>query len=146
MSEHKATIAWRMDDGEFTYETYPRDHEIRVEKLTIPASSAPEFKGNPDHMDPEQGLVAAISSCHMLTFLAICAKKKIGVRSYTDEAVGVLEANEEKKLAVTRVTLHPRVEFDGPAPDAETLEKLHDSAHRNCFIANSVKCEVTVAS
>ncbi|MEZ6021756.1 MAG: OsmC family protein [Planctomycetota bacterium] len=79
----------------------------------------------------------------MLTFLAICAKKKIGVRSYTDEAVGA-RANE-KKLAVTRVTCTRRSSSTARRP-MQTLEKLHDSAHRNCFIANSVKCEVTVAS
>ena len=85
-------------------------------------------------------LVAALSSCHMLSFLAIAAKKRLTVTSYQDEAVGFLE-NEGGKLWITRVILRPRVEMDA---DAETLMQIHHMAHEACFIANSVKTEITV--
>jgi organic hydroperoxide reductase OsmC/OhrA len=129
------------------YERYPRDHTWSVAGNLIPASAAPEFKGGAGRVDPEAALVAALASCHMLTFLAIAARKRLVVASYTDSAVGWLEKNAAGQLAMTRVELRPEVQF---APDtgisAEELSRLHDSAHRNCFIANSVKTEVTVRS
>jgi organic hydroperoxide reductase OsmC/OhrA len=91
--------------------------------------------------------VAALSSCHMLTFLAIASKKGFVVDDYRDEAVGVLEKNAEGRLAVTRVTLRPRIGFSGDrVPSVEEIERMHESAHRGCFIANSVRTEVTVAT
>jgi organic hydroperoxide reductase OsmC/OhrA len=101
--------------------------------------------GKPDRVDPEQAFVAALSACHMLTFLAIAAKKRLVVDEYTDEAVGFLEKNDEGKLAMTRVTLRPRVRFaPDAAPSDEELAGLHQSAHKHCFIANSVKTRVSV--
>ncbi|MBI1317996.1 MAG: OsmC family peroxiredoxin [Candidatus Hydrogenedens sp.] len=146
MSEHRVGVDWKLGDGDFTYETYPREHTWRfAEGPEIAASAAPEFLGKPECVDPEQAFVAAVSSCHMLTFLAIAARKRMRVEAYADDAVGYLEKNEEGRLAVTRVELRPRITFGGEgAPDAETLEKLHESSHRNCFIANSVRCEIVV--
>jgi organic hydroperoxide reductase OsmC/OhrA len=146
MSHHKATIAWSRPEGQaFTYETYTRDHRVTMETgLVFPASSAPDFKGNPALTNPEELLVAALSSCHMLTFLAVCAKKGFVVETYDDEAVGVLERPEGAPMHITRCILRPKVTFQGNAPDAETLAKLHEQAHRGCFIANSVKTVVTV--
>ena len=96
-------------------------------------------------MDPESALVGALSSCHMLTFLAIACKKQFVVDRYQDEAVGFLEKNAKGKLAVTRVTLRPKVTFGGTAsPTPEQLAALHERAHAECFIANSVITEVTV--
>jgi organic hydroperoxide reductase OsmC/OhrA len=96
-------------------------------------------------VDPEEAFVASLAACHLLTFLAICARKRIAVDAYTDEAVGTLEKNAAGKLAVTRVVLRPRVTF---APDAEvdprTIAEIHHRAHEDCFIANSVKTDVTV--
>lgn len=94
-------------------------------------------------MNPEEALVGALSACHMLTFLAIAARSRLTVESYEDDAVGVLEKNESGKLAVTRVTLRPRVVFAEPV-DAERLARLHHTAHENCFIAQSVKTVVTI--
>jgi organic hydroperoxide reductase OsmC/OhrA len=146
MSHHKSTLSWsRNTDQPFTYDTYSRDHRISMETgLVFPISSAPDFKGNPRLTNPEELLVAALSSCHMLTFLAVCAKKGFVVETYDDEAVGVLERPEGAPMHITRCTLRPRVTFSGNAPDAETLAKLHEQAHRGCFIANSVKTVVTV--
>ena len=147
MSEHRATIDWNLGDREFTYDTYSRDHQWRFEGgIEVDASAAPSFLGSEERVDPEEALVAAISSCHMLTLLAIAARKRLRVLSYRDAAIGFLEKNEDGKLAVTRVELRPRIEFGDAAPSAEVLERLHKSAHRNCFIANSVRTEVTVVA
>ncbi|MGO4221143.1 OsmC family protein [Lysobacter sp. TAF61] len=146
MSEHRASIHWLRNDQPFGNEGYPRDHEWAFDGgQRITGSAAPEYLGSPQGVDPEEALVAALSSCHMLTLLAIAVKKGWVVDDYHDEAVGTLEKNGEGRLAVTRVVLRPRIVFAaGKGPDAEALTKLHESAHRNCFIANSVKTGVTV--
>ena len=109
------------------------------------ASAAPAYLGNPKNVDPEEAFVASLSSCHMLTFLAIACKQKFVMDDYVDEAVGVMEKNAEGKLAITKVTLKPKITFSGEkTPSAEELDKMHHAAHENCFIANSVKTEITV--
>ena len=96
-------------------------------------------------VDPEEAFVASLSSCHMLTFLAIACKKGFSVDDYRDEAVGVLDKNAEGRLAITTVTLQPQIKFGGTKiPSAEEIARLHDAAHHACFIASSVKTEVTV--
>lgn len=145
MSEHKASVNWKRETADFTYESYDRAHLWTFGGgSTLKASSAVEYKGSPDLVNPEEALVAALSSCHMLTFLAICARKKLVVDAYDDDAVGHLEKNSEGRLSVTRVTLKPRVVWSGTAPDAATQQALHHQAHLGCFIANSVKTEVSV--
>ena len=143
--EHRATIAWRRTSAGYTYDSYNRDHEVRISNLTVPASAAPEFKGTAERMNPEEAFVAALSSCHMLTFLAIAARKKLSLDSYDDEAVGTLEKNADGKLAMTRAILRPRIVWSpGVAVSPAEQEALHHAAHENCFIALSVKTDVTV--
>jgi len=145
MSEHKATIRWSRDGKDFTYKTYSRDHVWVANGNEIPASATPQYLGNPNRVDPEAALVSALSSCHMLTFLAVAAGKGFVVDSYEDEAVGHLEKNANGKFAVTRVELHPKISFGGAKqPTAEELDALHDKAHKECFIANSVTTDVKV--
>lgn len=146
MSEHRATIVWKRTSADFSYESYNRDHVWKMEGgVDVPASSAPEYLGTLDRVDPERALVAALSSCHMLTFLAIAARKRFVVDAYEDAAVGVMTKNEAGRLFVSRCTLRPRITFGGDrAPSAEELEKMHHMAHDNCFIANSVRTEVVV--
>ena len=145
MSEHKVTLEWKRESESFSYESYNRDHVLVFEGgARIPASAAPAYRGNPAHVNPEEALVAALSSCHMLTFLAIAAKKQFIVDRYSDQAVGFLEKNQKGKLAITRVILHPRVTFAGTPPTPEQIATLHERAHSECFIANSVTTEVTV--
>lgn len=148
MSEHKTTLEWKRESENFNYESYNRDHVLIFEGgVRVPASSAPEFRGNPAHVNPEEALVAALSSCHMLTFLAIAAKKRMVIDRYRDHAVGFLEKNEKGRLAMTRVILNPQVSFGGPNPPTpEEIKGLHDRAHGECFIANSVTTEVLVQS
>ncbi|MCG8312594.1 MAG: OsmC family protein [Pseudomonadales bacterium] len=91
--------------------------------------------------------MASLSSCHMLWFLALAAKYKYSVACYHDRAVGVMEKNEEGKVAITRVTLSPKIEFDGEnIPSVERVDELHHEAHERCFIANSVKTEILIKS
>ncbi|MFC5266747.1 OsmC family protein [Kribbella sp. VKM Ac-2568] len=145
MSEHVAAISWSRGEHEFTYQTYSRDHEWRFDNgVIVPGSANPVYLGNEARVDPEEAFVAALSSCHMLTFLAIAAKKRLVVDSYVDRAVGVMEKNEAGRIAITRVTLHPEITFAGETPDEATLERMHHLSHQECFIANSVTTEVLV--
>ena len=141
-SEHHATIEWRRASEGFRYEDYNREHEWRIGGTSLRASAAPAFLGRAGHVDPEEAFVASLSSCHMLTFLAICARRRWVVDRYLDHAVGVLEPNADGRLAVTRVTLSPDIRFADPAPDADERERMHRMAHRDCFIANSVATEI----
>ncbi len=149
MSEHSATIEWRRATPDFKYPTYNRSHVWRfesggeVQACASPANippTAPKARG----VDPEEGFVAAISSCHMLWFLHIACTHKFIVDRYSDHAVGVLEKDRAGKMSVTRVTLRPAVVFSGTSPTAERLAELHKEAHEQCFIANSVKTEIVI--
>ena len=143
--EHHATILWRRTSESFTYDSYNRAHEWRFHSVTVPASAAPGFRGDATMVNPEEAFVASLSSCHMLTFLALAAKKRFSLDSYTDEAVGYLEKNDKGRLAVTRVLLRPQVQWSqGISVSPADLESLHHQAHEGCFIANSVKTDVTV--
>ena len=142
MTEHRIALNWEKGDAPFTYEAYPRNHSLTFKdgQETMIASSSPVYKGDGSKADPEDLLVAALSSCHMLSFLAIAAKKRLTVQSYQDDAVGFLE-NDNGKLWITRVILRPKVAIDA---DAEALAHIHHLAHEACFIANSVKTQVSV--
>ena len=147
MSEHKATIKWARNGADFGYKNYSRDHIWRFDSgVETPASAAPAYLGNPQRVDPEAAFVAALSSCHMLTFLALASNKGFIVDSYEDDAVDRLEKNASGKLAITRVELRPKILYSGTKQPTQTdLDWLHDKAHRECFIANSVTTEVNVA-
>ena len=145
MSEHKATVKWSRGGKDFTYKTYSRDHVWSVNGNDVPASATTAYFGNPSRVDPEAALVAALSSCHMLTFLALAANRGFVVERYEDAAVGHLEKNAAGKLAITRVELHPSITYGGAKqPTEEDLDWLHEKAHKECFIANSVTTEVRV--
>ena len=146
MSLHNVALQWNRQTEDFKYETYSRDHTWTFDNgVVVDASATPQFLGNESRVDPEESFVASISSCHMLTFLAIAARKRWRVDSYQDSAVGVLEKNATGRLASTRVTLKPRIVFSGdkkPTPD--DMQRTHEVAHRECFIANSVNTQITV--
>lgn len=146
MSEHRATIAWKREGSDFSYKGYNRDHDWTFDAgITVRASAAPAYLGSEHCVDPEEAFVASLSSCHMLTFLAIASRKGRVVDSYRDEAVGILDKNADGRLAIVKVTLRPEVTFGGPqTPAAGELAQLHDQAHHACFIASSVKTEVVV--
>jgi len=145
MSDYRAKVRWTRSTPDFAYDTYDRGHTVTFESgIAVPASSAPEYKGDAAKVNPEEQLVGALSSCHMLTFLAICARKKLTVDSYEDDASGIMTKNDRGKAFVSAVTLRPKVTFARAAPSAEDLDALHHAAHENCFIANSVQTIVTV--
>ena len=149
MSEHDATVEWRRQGAGFDYKTYSRAHTLSFDGgIRVPASAAPAnipatAKGAAG-VDPEQAFVASLSSCHMLWFLHLASKAKMVVDRYVDHASGIPGKNGEGREAMTRVTLRPTVTFSGRKPSAEEHAQLHEAAHRKCFIANSVKTEVTI--
>src|SRR6201997_3018975 len=146
MSQHKASLRWERGGAEVSYQKDPRDQIWSFAGgHKMPPPAAPAYLGNPANVDPEEAFVASLSSCHMLTFLAIACKQKFVLNEYVDEAVGHMEKNAEGRLAITRVELHPKLKWGGDKePNAEELGKMHHMAHEQFFIANSVKTEVTV--
>ena len=150
MSQHSATIEWQRSTGDFAYSTYDRSHRIRFDDGIAVAGNAasaniPPTAPRGHGVDPEQAFVASLASCHMLWFLHLACQAHFFVDRYTDRAVGVLEKNRDGKMAMTRVTLRPAVVFGGgEKPSAAQLYELHEKAHAECFIANSVLTEVTI--
>jgi len=151
MSTYTATIRWtRTGDGDFTKGQYSRAHSWEFDGgLTVPASASPHIVpapwNDPAGVDPEEAFVASLSSCHMLFFVDFARRAGFVVDSYVDEAEGVLDKRADGRMAMTRVTLRPRVDFSGAnPPTTEELADLHHRAHDACFIANSVTTEVTV--
>jgi len=147
VSEHRATISWNRDEVDFTYESYSRDHTgTFAGGVEVPASAAPDFLGTPSLVDPEEAFVASVSSCHMLTFLALAARRRFVVDAYQDSATGFMEENADGKLSIKRIVLDPRISFGGSkTPSPEELERLHEKAHAHCFIANSVRTSIVMA-
>ena len=145
MSEHRVSVEWSRGDREFGT-AYDRDHRWTFEGgATVAASSAASLMGNPALVDPEAAFVAAISSCHMLWFLFLAAKDGLTVDRYEDAAVGHMERDERGVTWITRVELDPRIAFAASsAPTARAIRELHDRSHHQCFIANSVRTEITV--
>ncbi len=151
MPQHCATVRWHCRDGErFLDNQYSRRHSWHFDGgLVVPASASPHIVPLPyaaaENVDPEEAFVAALSSCHMLFFLAFAAKRGLDVEGYDDEAVGVLTKPVSGKLRMVQVTLRPKVTFVGEARFArDVIEQLHSQSHEACFIANSVNSEVIV--
>lgn len=150
MAAHFADLEWTLKPGEdFLKGRYSRAHTLRFDGgAEIPASASPHVVGkwaDESAVDPEELLVAALSNCHMLTFLHKARLAGFVATAYRDHAEGVMEEVSPGRQAVTRVTLKPQIEWEGAGPDPATLAKLHHAAHEECFIANSVKTQVTVA-
>jgi len=145
MSEYRATIVWDRQGTEFSYKEYTREHVWKFDGGSeVRATAAPQFLGNDALVDPEQAFVASLSSCHMLTFLALAARDNFVVDNYEDRAVGFMERNDNKRLAITRVVLRPKITWGSEPPTQEQLDKLHHHAHEQCFIANSVTTKIEV--
>jgi organic hydroperoxide reductase OsmC/OhrA len=153
MSEYRVTLEWTggATAGEFLKLRYSREHRWTFDGgIEVPASSSPSVVpvpwSNPRAVDPEEAYVAAIASCHMLTFLFVAAKAGFAVAHYRDEAVGVMTKTAQGVAWVSRVTLAPRITYAGDKqPTADELARLHHAAHEGCFIANSVKTEIVVS-
>ena len=152
MSQHSARIEWTFGEGDFAKGRYSREHGWTFDGgLTVAASASPAVVpapfSNPAHIDPEEAYVASLASCHMLTFLHAAWRAGVVVHSYTDDAVGVMSKGENGVPWISSVTLNPRIVYaPDKAPSAEQEKQLHDAAHHGCFIANSVKTAITVAT
>ena len=149
MSEYFAKINWlRVNNENYIDNKYSRGHQwIFDGGVIVQASSSPHIVPLPysvaENVDPEEAFVASLSSCHMLFFLSIAAKRRYVVDSYIDEAVGFMGKDDDDKFAMTKVKLRPKVKFSGDKkPTMAQLEKMHHQAHQQCFIANSVKTEI----
>ena len=149
MARYTATVTWERGDARFTDSRYSRAHRWRFDGgAEVPASASPLHVPVPladaGGVDPEEAFVAALSSCHMLWFLAIAAKRGLVVDGYADEAEGTMARDDRGRLAMTRVVLRPRVRYVGQAPDEATEAAIHHESHEACYIANSVRTEVVV--
>ena len=148
MSEHRATIRWVHAGGDFLKGMYSREHTWTFDGgVTVPASPSPSVVPRPYSneacVDPEEAFVAAIASCHMLTYLYVAAKAGIQIERYEDDAVGAMTKNEHGVPWVSTVVLRPRITYGGATPPVDE-DRLHHAAHEQCFIANSVKTAIVV--
>jgi organic hydroperoxide reductase OsmC/OhrA len=148
MSTYSASIAWQRDSQAFSDRRYSRRHQWRFDGgAVVAASSSPQVVPLPlsdaAAVDPEEAFVASLSSCHLLWFLDIACRAGWVVDDYQDHATGLLDKNADGQLAMTTVTLRPRVRFAGPRqPDGAEIQRLHHAAHAACFIAHSVRSDV----
>lgn len=147
MGKYTATIVWeRAPDEPFADNRYSRGHSWSFDGgVSFRASSSPHVVprfSDPSGVDPEEAFVASLSSCHMLTFLYLAAKRGLVVNRYEDVAEGIMAKNELGRMWVSQVTLKPRIDWEGARPAAEVIDQLHHAAHEECFIANSVRTEV----
>jgi organic hydroperoxide reductase OsmC/OhrA len=150
MSEHRASIAWKLTGPNFRKGHFSREHTWTFDGgVTVAASSSPAAVPKPysneANVDPEEAFVAAIASCHMLTYLYVASKAGFQIVGYEDTAVGILSKNDRGVPWVSAVTLQPRITYTGDKRPSEADEdRLHHAAHEQCFIANSVKTDITV--
>ncbi len=148
MATYRATIEWTLKDGEdFANGRYSRGHTVSFAEHVVPATASRHVVGKwaaPGAVDPEEMLVAALSNCHMLTFLHRARLAGFVVTGYRDTAEGVMGSIGDERMAVTRVTLRPQIAYAGRRPTPDEAHRLHHEAHEQCFIANSVKTDVTV--
>jgi organic hydroperoxide reductase OsmC/OhrA len=151
MSSYQATVQWSRDGANFLDNKYSREHQwIFDGGATVTASSSPHVVptpySNPAAVDPEEALIVALASCHMLSFLYLVGLSGFVVDEYRDQATGKMAKNEAGKRWISEVTLHPKVLFSGQkTPDRAEIADLHHRAHEECFIANSVRTDVRVA-
>ena len=141
MSEHIAKIEWHKE-GEFSHLGFNRIHEAEFypnSRIKMAGAS------NGEHADPEQMLAASLASCHMQTFLALAAKKRLIITSYTDTATAILDQNSDGLFYVSKITLAPNVTFSEEMNvTAKVIESMHEKSHKHCFVANSLKCDVDI--
>ena len=148
MAVHHATISWQ-SDGQFTSGKYSRAHDWMFDGGTsVRGSSSPLVVPLPmsdaSAIDPEEALVASASACHMLWFLSLAGPAGLDVASYRDHAAGEMGRDERGRTAMILIRLSPDIRFAGDPPAADLVERLHHEAHQRCFIANSLRCKISV--
>ncbi|MFT5550165.1 MAG: organic hydroperoxide reductase OsmC/OhrA [Candidatus Azotimanducaceae bacterium] len=146
MSDLSIDLVWKRTSAELLPGQFSNLHDVTYnQQFQLKADAAPDWGGNAEYTNPEQALAAALSSCHLMTFLALAAKVKWPVASFSDHAVAHLGKNAKSQMSVTKIDLHPTVEFDpGFEVSDEELKNMHDRAHRYCFIANTLDSSVEI--
>ncbi len=144
MSSYSISLIWQRATPDFDVKTFNRNHRWYLSGgQAVEGSAAPEYAGNADMSNPEEALLAALASCHMLTFLSIAALRRLMVDGYADDPVAELGKNDQGKTMVSRLILRPKVTFGGDAAaDVDTILNLHRKAKENCFIGNSLLSEI----
>lgn len=146
MAKHKVTIEWQRNTADFTYETYDRTHTITYNGgKKLQASALSQYLGKDEYPNPEELLLSALSSCYMLTFLAVCCKYGFVINHYMDHVTGRSGKNKEGKNCITDICLNIKVTFNGPnKPDSESLNQIRDKAHEHCYISNTVNAHLKI--
>ena len=145
MSDLSISLEWFLQENELKPDTFSKNHKIIINNNIFNAGSAPEYGGKDDELNPEQSLAAAMSSCHMMTFLALATKMRWPVKSYKDKAHAFLGKNSKGKMCIIKIELNPIIEFDNDfVVSKEEMDKMQDRSHRYCFIANSLSEEVEI--
>jgi len=150
MDHYTATISWHRSGPDFRSGRYSREHTWQFDGgVTVPASASPHSVpapyANPANVDPEEAFVAALASCHMLTYLFLASRRGFQVDAYEDEAEGTMTMNERGVPWISAVVLRPKIAYSGSPVPAPTVEaELHHQAHERCYLANSVKTDIQV--
>ncbi len=145
MSDLSISLEWFLQENKLKPDTFSKNHKIIINSNIFNAGSAPEYGGKDNELNPEQSLAAAMSSCYMMTFLALAAKMRWPVKSYKDKAHAFLGKNSKGKMCVIKIELNPIIEFDNDfVVSKNEMDKMQDRSHRYCFIANSLSEEVEI--
>jgi len=145
MSDLSISLEWNLQEDELKPDVFSKNHKIEINDNFFNAGSAPEYGGRENEINPEQSLAAAISSCHMMTFLALASKMRWPVKSYKDKAHAFLGKNTKGKMCVNKIELNPQIIFDKDfSVSKEDMDKMQDRSHRYCFVANSLSDDVEI--
>lgn len=145
MSDLSISLEWNLQEEELKPDVFSKNHKIEINDNFFNAGSAPEYGGRENEINPEQFLAAAISSCHMMTFLALASKMRWPVKSYKDKAHALLGKNTKGKMCVNKIELNPQIIFDKDfSVSKEDMDKMQDRSHRYCFVANSLSDDVEI--
>jgi organic hydroperoxide reductase OsmC/OhrA len=146
MSEYEAKLSWSLGESELAFGKYSTNHRMTFSGgLSATMTAAPEYGGDSRYVNPEEALAAALSSCHMMTFIALAAKARWKLRKYQDRAVALLGKTADGRTKVSEIVLHPLTEFEpGHEIEPGKLSEMHERAHRYCFVANAISCDMRV--
>lgn len=146
MSDYAVTLSWSLGDGQLEQGQYNVNHRMRFSGgLEATMTSAPDWGGDARFVNPEEAIASALSSCHMMTFLALCAKAGWKITDYKDRAVASLGKMPDGRMQVSAIELHPEMTFEeGHEKTKAECEEMHERAHRYCFVANALKCDMSV--
>ena len=145
MSDLSISLEWNLQEEELKADVFSKNHKIKINNSFLNAGPAPEYGGKKNEINPEQSLAAAISSCHMMTFLALATKFKWPILSYSDTAVAYLGKNSKGRMSVNKIILNPKIKFKNNFNVSnDEMSVMQDRSHRYCFIANSLSDEVKI--